>query len=446
VSASTIFALSSGSGRAGIGVIRVSGPRASSCLQVLCGSLPVPRRASVRVIKDPSDDEAIDRALVLWMPAPATVTGEDMIELHVHGGAAVVKGVLAALGGIAGVRLANAGEFTRRAFENGKLDLTQVEGLADLIDAETAEQRRQALRQADGHLFRLYDGWRGSVLRASGLVEAAIDFSDESDVVADATAQAEGIAGSVAVALGHHLTDKRRGEIIRDGFQVVLVGAPNSGKSSLINCLARRDVAIVSAEAGTTRDVLDVRLDLDGLAVVVSDTAGLREAEGLVEREGIRRALARARGADLVVWLVDATSEAVPLVEAAIGETVARLVVLSKADLVPDAGRTSGLVCGALPVSSNTGEGIDALIEAIVLAARKSIGGGEVIALTQARHRSALEDCRSALIMFGANRDSPIEIRAEALRQAATALGRVTGRIDVEDVLGEIFGRFCIGK
>ncbi len=445
MSASTIYALSSGTGRAGIAVIRVSGPAAADSLVQLVGMIPKPRHASVRVIRHPSSGDLIDRALVLWLPAPATVTGDDVAELHVHGGLAVVRDVLAALACVPGVRLAEPGEFTRRAFENGKLDLTQVEGLADLIEAETVTQRRQAFRQADGHLHRLYEGWRGDVLRASGLVEAAIDFSDEEDVAADAIGHAIVIASSLFKSLQTHLADNRRGELIRDGFRVVLLGPPNSGKSSLINSLVRRDVAIVSDEAGTTRDVLDVRLELGGFAVIVSDTAGLREAGGKIEREGIRRALARAEMADLALWLVDMTIDLEPPPRDLVMRGIPLLRVFNKFDLAPKPGQ--GLQIGdGVFISALTGAGMEDLVTAIASAARDRIGCEESIPLTQVRHRQALIDCRDALDQFLVGSDLGVEVRAEALRQAAVALGRLTGRIDVEDVLGEIFSRFCIGK
>ena len=306
-SGDTIFALSSGHGRAGVAVIRVSGPMAGVVIERMAAPRPKPRFAAFRTIAHPGSGEVLDQALVLWFPAPKSETGEDMAELQVHGGRAVIAGVLGAIGSIAGCRPAEPGEFARRAFENGKLDLTGIEGLADLIDAETAAQRRQALRQADGALARLYGGWRAELIEAMALLEAAIDFSDEGDVAHDAETMARAKVAALADAIARHLDDGHRGELVRDGFQVVLAGAPNSGKSSLLNALARRDVAIVSDEAGTTRDIIEVKLDLEGLPVVVSDTAGIREAAGKVEQEGIRRALQRAKQADLVVWLVDAT-------------------------------------------------------------------------------------------------------------------------------------------
>src|SRR5688572_16981171 len=304
--ADTIFALSSGHGRAGVAVIRISGPAAGVVLDHMAAPRPKPRFAAYRRVCAPRTGEVLDDGLALWFAGPRSETGEDMAELQVHGGRAVVAAVLEAIGAIAGCRPAEPGEFARRAFENGKLDLTGAEGLADLIDAETAAQRRQALRQVEGALAKLYAGWRQRLIEATALLEAAIDFSDEADVVSDAVGRAREEVEALQGEIGRHLDDGNRGGLVRDGFKVVLAGPPNVGKSSLLNALARRDVAIVSAEAGTTRDVIEVKLDLEGLPVVVSDTAGIRDSVGAVEREGIRRALARAQAADLVLWLVDA--------------------------------------------------------------------------------------------------------------------------------------------
>ncbi len=369
-----------------------------------------------------------------------------MAELHVHGGRAVVRSVLDFLSVFDGMRLAEGGEFTRRAFENGKIDLTQVEGLADLVDAETEAQRRQAVQQAGGRLKHLYDGWREKILRASALVEAGIDFADEGDVARDALDQAVEVISELESLIGRHLADNRRGEIIRGGFQVVLAGPPNSGKSSLLNALARRDVAIVADEPGTTRDVLDVHLDLDGLAVTISDTAGFRDDGGGIEKEGMRRALARARSCDLVVWLKNATDPTAPepTEDILLGDAPV-IIVSSKMDLASGCIEDScdrARIC----LSAVTGEGISAFSDRIVGLARERIGGDEAPALTQLRHRRALEDCRSALAAFLDGADEADEIRVELLRRAGIAVGRLTGRIDVEDVLGEIFGRFCIGK
>ncbi len=441
---STIYALSSGRGRAGIAVIRVAGPQAGAVVDGMASPRPKPRYAAFRRVKHPGSGEVLDEALVLWLPGPGTETGEDMAELQIHGGTAVIRAVLGAIGRIAGCRPAEPGEFAQRAFHNRRLDLTAAEGLADLIDAETEAQRRQALVQAGGGLARLYDGWRERMLVARGLVEAAIDFSDEADVAADAMARAGKEAEKLLAEVEEHLDDGHRGEIVRDGFRVVLAGPPNVGKSSLLNALTRRDVAIVSPEAGTTRDVLDVRLDLNGYAVVLADTAGIREAQGLVEREGIRRTLARARDADLVLWVVDASAP--DWQRPAEFENVPYLIVQNKIDIA-GAGTSENVPGGLVSVSAVTGQGIDGLIQRLAGEVEDRTGGSEFApVLTQQRHRCALEQGRDALRRFLQLGAFGPELKAEELRLAADALGRVVGRVGVEDVLGQIFGRFCIGK
>ena len=446
VTASTIFALSSGHGRAGIAVIRVSGPRAGHALEALAGRRPRPRFASLRKLRAPGTSLILDEALVLFFPAPKSETGEDMAELHVHGGRAVIEAVLGALGGIEGCRMAEPGEFARRAFENGKLDLTALEGLADLIDAETETQRAQAVAQAGGALTRIYDGMRKGILEAQALVEASIDFSDEDDVSMLAIAEAEASARSLRGKIEQHLAGAHRGEIIRDGYQVVLAGPPNVGKSSLLNALSRRDAAIVAPEAGTTRDVIEVRLDLGGLPVVISDTAGIRTAEGAVEQEGIRRTLAAAARAELVLWLGEAGSAPLPpprFSEHA-GPAPAVATVLTKADLVEVRGE--GSAAADFVISAVTGAGIDALTAGIAARARAAIGTRDEPVPTQVRYREHLLRARAHLGDFLQNREAGVELRAEDLRRAADEIGRITGRIDAEAVLGAIFGRFCIGK
>ena len=442
----TIYALSSGHGRAGLAVIRVSGPTAGTALDRLAPPRPKPRFAGLRTVRS-GTGEVLDGALVLWIPGPRSETGEDMAEFHVHGGRAVIAGVLAALSALPGFRLAEPGEFARRAFENGKIDLTAAEALADLVDADTAAQRQQALRQAGGALARLYDGWRADLIRAQALTESAIDFSDEADVGAGALAEARVLAARLAPAIRDHLDDGRRGEILREGFRVAIAGPPNAGKSSLLNALARRKAAIVSDEAGTTRDILEVTLDLAGVPVILSDTAGIREAEGKVEREGVRRALAHARAADLVLWLADA---AAPRLEPAPADLVAAcgevMRVVNKVDLVKAGASATQTEPGALPISVLTGEGLPELADAVGRRAAERVGGSEAPVITQARHREQLAACADALEAYLAGPPGDLELRAEDLRRAATALGRITGRVDVEDVLGEIFGRFCIGK
>ena len=369
-----------------------------------------------------------------------------MAEFHVHGGRAVVQAVLAALSEVPRCRLAEPGEFARRAFHNGKIDLTEAEGLADLIDAETEAQRRQALRQADGALSVLYEGWRRALIEATALVEAAIDFADESDVGDRAFEQAVGVVRDLNRAIRQHLDDGHRGEILREGFHVVLAGPPNVGKSSLLNALARREAAIVSEEAGTTRDVIEVRLDLKGLPVVVSDTAGLRAAQGKVEQEGIRRTLERGRSADLILWLMDATAPVAQLPAELAARAANTLWVVNKTDLRPHGWPDDRLADGMVAISAKTGCGIDELTRRIAAIARERLGGDEHPALTQVRHRKNLESCRDALTAFLRDSEQQFELRAEDLRQAANALGRLTGKVDPEDVLDQIFKRFCIGK
>jgi tRNA modification GTPase len=442
----TIFALSSGQGRAGVAVIRLSGPNAGPVLDRMAAPRPKPRYASFRRLRHPCTAEVLDHALVLWFPGPASETGEDMAELQVHGGRAVVQGVIGALATLDGCRLAEPGEFARRAFENGKLDLTGVEGLADLVEAETAAQRRQALRQADGGLYRIYEAWRQGLLAAMALTEAGIDFADEPDVATDALRKAQRAIEPIAQAIASHLDDNHRGELVRDGFQVVLAGAPNVGKSSLLNALARREVAIVSDEPGTTRDVLEVKLELEGLPVVISDTAGIRAAGGKVEGEGIRRALERMRAADLVLWLIDVTDPTSPPPPASLGVRADRLLLIhNKADLRYGSALPAP-TADTLTLSAFKGFGLEGLIERLGAVAAARIGDQEAPALTQARHRQQLVRCRAALSSFLAGSSEDAELRAEDLRQAAQALGRLVGAIAVEDVLAQIFGRFCIGK
>lgn len=439
----TIFALSTALGRAALAVFRISGPAAGDVIDRMAGPRPPARAAGLRIIRDPETREALDQGLVLWFPAPRSETGEDLAELHVHGGRAVARAMLHAIGRVSGTRMAEPGEFARRAFENGKIDLTQAEAIADLVDAETEAQARQALRQAGGALAKLYEGWRTDLIEALALMEAAIDFSDEGDVGDKTAREARVRVEALAETIGRHLDDGRRGEILRDGFHVVIAGAPNVGKSSFLNAMVRREAAIVSEEAGTTRDVIEVRMDLGGLPVVLSDTAGIRETEGKIEREGIRRTIARARDADLVLWLMDATApQPEPPVDlVAHGGQVLR--VLNKIDLVASGARGDP---GWLPLSLQTGEGLGEVTKAIEAAARAQIGATEAPVITQARHRQQLEACVGALADYLDGALDETELRAEDLRRAATALGRITGRVDVEDVLDQIFGRFCIGK
>jgi len=442
----TIFALASGGGRAGIAVIRVSGERAGEAWRRLTGrDLPPPRRLVRAGLNDPGTGEALDDGLGAWFAAPASFTGEDVVEFHVHGGPAVVAGVLAALGRLDGLRLAEPGEFTRRAFEHGRMDLTAAEGLADLVAAETAAQRRQALRQLEGGLARLYEGWRERLLGGLAHVEATIDFADE-DLPGGLIEEVRREAGALRAAIAGHMADDRRGERLRAGVEVAIIGPANAGKSSLLNRLARREAAIVAETAGTTRDVIEVRLDLGGNPVTVADTAGLREGGDAVEREGVRRAAERARQADLKLAVFDATrwpeadGRTAALVD---GDTLA---VVNKVDLATPAPPLSVGGVPVLPISVRTGEGIEALMRSLAeaVAARCPAAGAPL--MTRARHREALADCLAALDRFLAAEAASPELAAEDLRLAARALGRITGRVDVEDVLDVVFRDFCIGK
>lgn len=440
----TIFALATAPGRSGVAVVRVSGPDAAVTLAALTNRpLPEPRRAALVTLRDPASGDALDDALVLRFTAPASFTGEDVVELHLHGGRAVVAGVIGVLAARPGLRLAEPGEFTRRAFENGKLDLTEAEAVADLIDAETTAQRRQALRQMDGALGRLYDGWRDRLTRALAHIEADIDFAED-DLPGGVADAVRPVIERLLAEITDHLNDGGRGERLREGLHIAIVGAPNAGKSSLLNALARRDAAIVSARAGTTRDIIEVQLDLGGYPVVLADTAGLREAAAdEVEEEGIRRARDRAARADVKVAVFDAT--ALPDLDPA---TLALIdadsvVVLNKCDV---ATVTPLTIAGAAPllVSARTGAGLRDLEQRLTAFSADRLAVGSAPSLTRARHRAALDECRTALDRA---LTAPLpELAAEDIRLASRALGRITGRVDVEDLLDIIFRDFCIGK
>ncbi len=430
---STIVALSSAPGRAGVAVLRVSGPSVRFALETTAGIIPQPRLATLRVLRD-AEGQVIDRGLVLFFPGPTSFTGEDIVEFHIHGSRAVLAALLRHLTALPGLRLAEAGEFTRRAFEVGKLDLAAVEGLADLIDSETEWQRRQALRQMDGALGVLAAQWRTQLLEAMTLLAAEIDFSDEGDVDGPLHDEAMGIAASVLGSLRRALGSFAMGERVREGFVVVLAGPPNAGKSSLLNALARRDVAIVSPVAGTTRDALEVRLDLDGLPVILIDTAGLRESLDPIEVEGVRRARALVERADLVLSLRGIDSE--PYRTA---EEVPQIPVATKADL----GGT--VLPGERAISVKNGEGLPELLAAIGEYLR-GLGQGEPALLTRERHRIAVADAIAALERATESAGAPSELLAEDIRLAVMALERLVGRIGVEDVLDHLFAGFCIGK
>jgi tRNA modification GTPase len=456
---STIFALSSGRPPAAIAVVRVSGSQARVALERLIGRVPQPRQAALARVHDPASGEAIDEALALWFPAPHSETGEDVAELQLHGGQAVIAGVLKALAAIEGCRLAEPGEFTRRAFENGKLDLTAVEGLGDLIFAETPAQRRQAFRQLKGLIGDRAEAWRRRLIEALALVEARIDFSDEADVPEDLIAPAAEIARGLRDEISVALADGHRGERLRDGLLVAIAGPPNAGKSTLFNRLARREAAIVSPYAGTTRDVIEVHLDIDGFPMTVLDTAGIRDSADPVEQEGVRRARARAAEADLVLWVTDVSAEGRtcrPMPK--FSDDAAHWVIENKIDLVSMPAHISGRAAAApkrdehdftFSLSATEGEGVDALFAALAQFANDYFAGGESAVVTRARHRRALEETVVALdraLAETAVSTPREELIAEELRAATSTLGRLTGRVDVEDVLDKIFRDFCIGK
>ena len=457
---STIFALSSGRPPAAIAVVRISGPQARRALDRLTGRVPQPRQATLVRLREPASGEVIDEALALWFPAPASETGEDVAELQLHGGHAVVAGVLRALSAVEDCRVAEPGEFTRRAFENGKLDLTAVEGLGDLIAAETAAQRRQAFRQLKGLIGDRAETWRQRLIDALALVEARIDFSDEADVPEDLITPAAKIAHGLRDEISAALADGGRGERLRDGLVVAIAGPPNAGKSTLFNRLARREAAIVSPFAGTTRDVIEVHLELDGYPVTILDTAGIRDSAEPVEQEGVRRARARAAQADLVLWVIDVSADdRAPVESPRLKSDAQQWLIENKIDLLEEGARrrlTAPCQDGerdefqfVFSASSERGEGLDALFGALAAFARNSFAAGEAAIVTRTRHRHVLEETAAALdraIAESVMQRPREELIAEELRHASWALGRLTGRVDVEDVLDKIFRDFCIGK
>jgi tRNA modification GTPase len=442
----TIFALATAPGRSAVAVMRLSGPRARGALEALTGVAARPRRASVRTLR--AGGEVLDRALTLFFPAPRSYTGEDCVELHLHGGAGVIDQVTEALIGL-GLRLAEPGEFTRRAFENGKLDLDQAEAVADLVDAESAAPARQALGQLEGRLGARYAAWRESLIEALARLEAAVDFPDE-EVPADVAGGARDALAALADDLDAALADEARGRRVREGYTVAVIGAPNSGKSSLINQLLGRDAAIVTATPGTTRDVIEAPLGIDGYRVLLADMAGLRDTDEAIEAEGVRRARAWAGAADLRLWLVDqSTSDgawraALDLIRA--GD----ICVLNKTDLpvgidAASAQETASALGLEILAISLRNEGAETVRERLSIRIRHDLAGGDFPAATRARHQALLREARDSLRRALGEMDT-VELAAEDARLAARALARVSGRIDAEDILGRVFATFCIGK
>lgn len=435
----TIYALSSGAGRAAVAVIRISGPAARTVWASMLTLDIIPRRARYAIVRDPGSGEALDRALALFFAAPNTFTGEDVIELHTHGSRAVIQGVLQALASLESVRIAEPGEFTRRAFENGKLSLSSAEGLADLIEADTALQRRQALLQIDNSIAQTAGAWRGQILSAIALVEAQIDFPDEEDAPADVTDDVQSIISALSTQLRLSISSRKAVEIVREGYVVLIAGPPNAGKSTLLNVLAQRDVAITSAIPGTTRDLIEVKLDLDGVPVVLVDTAGVRETDDPLELIGIERAMKRAEQANLVLWLSPAGAQEILPPETLASKAV---VVRTKCDLDPGLGFARSLV-----ISAAEAVGIDELLSLVRNKAAEGLGNAHEGLILKERHMAAageLLDCldRASRTLV----THQLELTAEDLRRAGSVVSRLSEEIVVDDVLDEIFSRFCLGK
>lgn len=444
----TIFAPASPVQKSGVAVIRISGNRAGKALEALIqDALPTPRMACLRSLHA-INGELLDKALILWFPAPASFTGEDVAELHVHGSIAVITSLLENLGKMEGLRLAEPGEFSKRAFENQKMDLTEAEGLADLIEAETSMQAKQALAQMQGNLHTLYATWRQDLIAMQARLEAYIDFPDE-EIPTSALKEIEDKRENMLYHITSHLSDDHKGERLRQGLNVIILGPPNAGKSSLLNYLAKRDVAIVSDQAGTTRDIIDVHLDIGGYPVILSDTAGLRgEGAGAIEQEGMQRAIKRAETADVSILLLEPCSDEATIQSLQTATKAQHhMVVINKSDhpqfTIPTSLKDQKDV---FSISAKTGEGVDTLLGHLKTLAAEYMGNNAQGAplITRTRHRQLLERTAAQLCAFNPALD--LEIAAEELRGAAHALGQIIGRIDVEDILDELFSQFCIGK
>ncbi len=436
----TIFAPASGTGKAGIAIIRVSGVKSRKVLELICGIFnPEAKKVQFSTFKNPLTGEIIDKGITVYFAAPASYTGEDVAELQIHGGRAVIAALLKALCVIEGLRPAEAGEFSRRAVMNGKMDLTAAEGVADLINADTEEQRKQALRQLSGELGSLYESWRHGLIKILASLEAYIDFPEE-DIPPESIDSAKSAIKSLSEEISSHLNDNHRGERLRDGFSIAIIGAPNAGKSSILNRLVKRDVAIVSQTAGTTRDIIEAYIDISGYPVIFADTAGLREAKEEIEAEGIKRALAKAENADLVLAVF--SGDKYPFLDNETIELVKdknHILVLNKSDVVQEK-----ISPDLLPVSALTGEGIDNLSAKISLIVEERLSLRESPALTSIRHRQALNDC---LLSLKRSINAPqLDLMAEDIRIAARSLGSITGHINVEEILDMVFKDFCIGK
>ena len=439
-SSDTIYAVSSGPGKAGIAVIRMSGPQAGEAVRALAGGLPKSRQAVVRTLSEPRSGEVLDRAVLLWLPGPKSVTGEDVAEFHVHGSAAVIAGLFAALNTIRGLRPAEPGEFTRRAFANGRMDLVEAEGLADLLNARTSKQRQQAVHHLLGHASTVYEDWRLKLLAILARVEAAVDFIEEEGVAEAALTSVRSDIAALAETMASALATAGQAAAIRNGVKVVLAGLPNTGKSSLLNALAKREAAIVSKHPGTTRDVIEVSVEIEGLAVMLTDTAGLREdTPDEVETIGIAKTHRELDSADLIVWVSSPDVEGSDRFWAGLRPS---LRVLNKMDLL-------GLnpVCSTgVAISARSGEGVPEMITELARLVREKYGQVNDPVIVRDRQKQAVMESIRHLNDSVLHGPSQLELVAEDLRKAARSLARITGRIDVEDLLAAIFSEFCIGK
>ena len=443
----TIYALSTVYGKSGVAVIRVSGSNAKDVVEKMTSIKTVylkPRYAYFTDIKDVASRETLDKAVVLYFEGPHSFTGEDIVEIQCHGSRAVLGSILNSLSKIENLRLAEPGEFSRRAFYNGKMDLTEAEGLADLIDSETSEQQKYAMRQMEGGLKNLYEGWREELLQVMAYLEAYIDFPDE-DIPQDTVFKLEDTVFKLAHKISEHLKGDNIGERLREGFRVVIVGPPNAGKSSLLNAIVNREAAIVSNIAGTTRDAVDVHLDLKGYPVMFTDTAGLREVEDAIEKRGIEIAYDKIKEADLVLCLFDSSQDSVHIFDN-LKKTISdkMLFVANKADCISEDKRQELANSGCIVIAAKPKEGLEKLLNAITTQIESRFTSNSNLLITRARYREALNETLEALQAF--NLQKEIELAAEDIRMAARGLGKITGRIEVDDILDKIFGSFCIGK
>ena len=440
-SSDTIFALSSGVGRAAISVIRISGGLAADLLASMTGGMPAAREFALRSLRDAETGDVLDRAVVVWLPGPFSFTGEDCAELHLHGSPSVLNAVMASLNRWPGVRPAEPGEFTRRAFGNGKLDLVEVEGLADLLEARTARQRQQAIRQMSGEASSVFEDWRRQLLSVRADIEAAVDFADEAGVADIAVLRIDAEVKALLESMKESFARSKTAEMVRDGVRVVLAGFPNTGKSSLLNYLARREAAIVSEIPGTTRDAIEVSLDLNGIPVILTDTAGLRLlAVDPVELEGIRRSRHHMERADVLIWV---WSSDVPGSETPDSKRPPDLIVQNKSDLGTSSSR---VLAGSLSISARGGEGVAVLVESLGRLLLNQFGNVESCLIVSARQQACVSESIRLLNDCLLVNSNALELKAELVRRATDEIGRLTGRLDVEEWLGAIFSRFCIGK